>query len=191
MVGRALAGTQKNATAQGLPIVWVDESGFYLLPAKVRTYAPRGHTPILRVPLTRNHVSAMSALTAEGRVVVRMQRSAYRSLAVVRFLKHLLQHLPGKLLVIWDGAPIHRSKMIKQFLSDGATDRLQLERLPSYAPDLNPVELLWRYLKHVALRNVCCATLEELQYELRLALARVRHKREVLRSFPKHCGYDV
>lgn len=191
MVGRALARPQKNAAADRQTIVWVDEAGFYLLPARVRTYAPRGQTPILRVPLTRDHMSVIGALTATGRLLVRMQRSAYRSQAVVRFLKHLLQHIPGKLLVIWDGAPIHRSRIIKQFLASGATSRLQLERLPGYAPDLNPGELLWRYLKHVALRNVCCATLDQLQYELRLAVASVRHKRDLLCNVPRHCGYDI
>ena len=160
-----------------------------MLPAKVRTYAPRGQTPVLRVPLTRDHVSASSALTTQGRLLVRLQRSAYRSHGVVRFLKHLLQHIPGKILVIWDGAPIHRSRVIKEFLASGAATRLQLERLPGYAPELNPVELVWRYLKQVALRNGCCATLEALQYELRLAIASIRHKRDVLRTFPKHWGY--
>ncbi len=89
--------------------MWVDESGCSLLPAKVRTYAPRGQPPRLRVPLTREHLSAIGGLTDEGRLLVRMQRCAYRSHTVVRFLKQLLQHLPGKLLVIWDGAAIHRS----------------------------------------------------------------------------------
>ncbi len=171
--------------------MWVDESGFYLLPAKVRTYAPCGQTPILHVPLTREHLSAISALTAHGRLFMRVQRCAYRSHGVVRFLKHLLQHLPGKLLVIWDGSPIHRSRVIKTFLASGVATRLQLERLPGYAPELNPVEDVWRYLKHVALRNVCCDTLDELQYELRLAVAHLRHKLDVLRSFPKHCGYQL
>lgn len=142
MVGRALAGTQKNAAAHQQTIVWVDGSGFYLLPAKVRTYSLRGQTPILRVPLTRDHMSVIGALTADGRLLVRMQRCAYRSQAVVCFLKHLLHHIPGNLLVIWDGASIHRSQVIKQFLASGATTRLHLERLPSYAPDLNPVELV-------------------------------------------------
>ncbi len=168
--------------------MWVDESGFYLLPATVRTYAPRGQTPILRVPLTRDHLSAISALTEHGRLFMRVQRCAYRSHAVVRFLKHLLQHMHGKILVIWDGAPIHRSRVIKDFLSSGAAKRLQLERLPGYAPELNPVEYVWHYLKHVALRNVCCDTLDELQYELRLAVANLRHKRAILRNFANHCG---
>ncbi len=171
--------------------MWVDESGFYLLPARVRTYAPRGQTPILRLPLTRAHMSVIGALTEHGRLLLRMQRCAYRSHAVVRFLKHLLQHIPGKLLVIWDGSPIHRSRRIKAFLSSDAAKRLQLERLPPYAPDLNPVEYVWRYLKHMALRNVCCDTLEELQYELRLAVANLRHKLDVLLTFPHHCGYQL
>lgn len=184
-----MAGTQKNAAARKQTIVWVDESGFYLLPARVRTYAPRGQTPLLRVPLTRDHVSVIGALTEQGQFLLRMQRWAYRSQAVVRFLKHLLQHISGNILVIWDGSPIHRSRIIKEFLARGGAQRLQVERLPAYAPDLNPVEYVWRYLKHVALRNVCCDTLDELQYELRLAIANLRHKRTVLLSWPKHCGY--
>lgn len=75
--------------------------------------------------------------------MVRMQRSAYRSHAVVRVLKHLLQQIAGKILVIWDGAPIHRSRIIKQCLASGAAARLQLERLPAYASDANPVEVVW------------------------------------------------
>ncbi len=76
MVGYPLAGTQKNAAEQGQTIVWVDESGFYLLPARVRTYAPRGQTPILHVPLTRDHLSAISAVTARGQLLIRVQRGA-------------------------------------------------------------------------------------------------------------------
>jgi DDE superfamily endonuclease len=62
---------------------------------------------------------------------------------VVQFLRHLVRHLPGKLLVIWDGAPIHRGRPIKEFLSQGAAKRLRLEQLPGYAPDLNPDEGIW------------------------------------------------
>jgi transposase len=107
---------------------------------------------------------------------------------VVRFLKHLVQHIPGQILVIWDGSPIHRSRIIKEFLARGGAQRLQRERLPAYAPDLKPVAYVWRSLKHVAVRNVCCDTLDALQYELRLAVANLRHKRDVLLNWPKHCG---
>src|SRR3712207_1654669 len=126
---------------------------------------------MLRVPLTRDHLSVIGALTDQGRLLLRMQRWAYRSQAVVRFLRHLLQHIPGNILVMWDGSPIHRSHLIKDFLSSDTAKRLQVERLPRYAPDLNPIEYAWRYLKYVALRTVCCDTLDEVQYELRLAVA--------------------
>ncbi len=190
-MGGALAGTQKKADAEGRTIVWVDESSFYLLPARVRTYAPRGHTPVLRVPLTRDQVSAISALTSDGRVVLQVQQQALRGPQVVRFLRHLLRHIAGKLLVIWDGAPIHRSRVVKEFLAQGGAERLWLEQLPSYAPELNPVEGIWRHLKRVLLRNVCCRTLTELRYELRLATANLRHKTNVLASLPKLCGYHL
>ena len=64
---------------------------------------------------------------------------------VVRFLRHLLRHIPGLLLVIWDGAPIHHGQAVKDFLASGGAARLQLEVLPGYAPDLNPDEGLWNY----------------------------------------------
>lgn len=99
---------------------------------------------------------------------------------VVAFLRHLLRHIPGKLLVIWDGAPIHRCNAVKEFLVAGGAKRVHLERLPPYAPDLNPDEGIWRYLKHVELRNVICQDVKELRHELRLATARVRHKAQVI-----------
>ena len=58
---------------------------------------------------------------------------------MVRFLKHALGQIPGKILVVWDGSPIHRSKVVKEFLKSGvASSRLQLEQLPGYAPELIP-----------------------------------------------------
>jgi transposase len=120
---------------------------------------------------------------------MQVQQHAFRSHQVVRFLQHLLRHLPGKLLVIWDGAPIHRSNVVKDFLANGGATRLHLERLPAYAPDLNPVEGIWRYLKRVRLRNICCRTRMQLRYELRLATANLRHKRHVLTGCVAHCGY--
>jgi transposase len=154
----------------------------------VRTYAPRGKTPVLRVPLSYDHWSVISALTPDGRLLMQMQARAYKGPDVVRFLKHVLRHLPGKLLILWDGAPIHRSQPIKDFLAAGGAKRIQLERLPGYAPELNPDEGIWEYLKRVELKNVCCQDLAELRYELRLATARLRHKREVLKGCIKHAG---
>jgi transposase len=185
-----LARPSSKAQSERRTIVWVDESGFYLIPAVVRTYAPRGETPLLHAPLTRDHWSVIGGLTAEGRLLLQMQERPFRGPAIVRFLQHLLRQIPGKLLVIWDGAPIHRAQVVKDFLAQGAAERLQLELLPGYAPELNPAEGVWHYLKHRELRNVCCDDLPELRLELGLAVKRLRHKRHVLRGCLAQGGYD-
>jgi len=159
------------------------------LPGVVRTYAPRGETPILHALLTHEHLSAISGLTLDGRLLIQIRERAFRGPAVVAFLCHLLRYIPGKLLVIWDGAPIHRAQPVKEFLAQGAAARLQLEQLPGYAPELNPDEGIWNYLKHVELRNVCCGDLPELRLELSLAVKRLRHKRQVLRGCVAECRY--
>jgi transposase len=116
-----------------------------------------------------------------------VQDHAFHSPEVVHFLEHLLRHLPGKLLVIWDGAPIHRSRAIKTLLAKGAAKRLRLEQLPGNAPD----EGIWAYLTYVELRNVCYTDLMDLQQHLRLATARLRHKPQVIHGLVHHAGYVV
>src|SRR5215211_533101 len=186
---RALAGASSKAQSERRTVLWVDESAFYPLAGVVRTYAPRGETPLLHAPLTRDHLSAISALTPDGRLLLTLQERPFRGPDIVRFLQHLLRHVPGKLLVIWDGAPIHRARVVKDFLARGAAARLQLEQLPGYAPELNPDEGIWHYLKQVELRNLCCDDLAELRVELGLAVKRLRRKRHVLQGCIAQCGY--
>lgn len=186
-----MASAKKGAAKDGRTIIWVDESGFYLLPALVRTYAPRGKTPVLRVRLSREHVSTIAGITMEGDLLLMAQEHAYCSEDVVGFLNHLLEHIHGKLLVIWDGAPIHRGQLVKKFLADGGAKCIQLETLPGYAPDLNPDEGIWSYLKGVELRNVRCSDIKELRQKLELAVARLKPKRHVIRGCIKEAGYHV
>ncbi len=172
-------------------MVWVDESGFYQLPSVVRTYAPRGQTPVLHAPLTRDNLSVIGGITSAGRVLLQVQEEPFRGSAIVGFLRHLLRHLSGNLLVIWDGASIHRAQPVKDFLATEPGKRVLLEQLPGYAPELNPQEGIWQHMKHVELRNLVCHDMPELRRELRLAVARLRHKRHVLRGCFTHCGYQV
>jgi hypothetical protein len=96
----------------------------------VHTYAPVGKTPILKENLTRDHLSAMSGITLDGKLYMIEQQSAFKGEDVVRFLKHLMRQIPGKLLIIWDGSEIHRGGAVKDFLKSGASRRLRLEQLP-------------------------------------------------------------
>ena len=72
----------------------------------------------------------------------------------VVFLAHLLRHLAGPLLIVWDRLPAHRSRLVGEFL-DSLEGQILVEYLPPYAPELNPVEYLWGYWKHHQLPNVC------------------------------------
>jgi hypothetical protein len=100
---------------------------------------------VLRVTLTRDHLSAISGITPDGRLFLQVRQASYDAEAVVGFLRVLLRKIKGPILLIWDGSPIHRGHEIKDFLKRGAAKRLHLEQLPGYAPDLNPDEGIWNY----------------------------------------------
>ena len=183
-----MARPSSNARAENRTILFVDEAGFYLVPFVARTYAPRGQTPVLRAPLSRDHLSAISAITPAGRLFTHLQESAYRGPTVGAFLRQLLRQVRGKLLVIWDGAPIHRCQAVKDFLAAGAAPRLHLERLPAYAPECNPDEGVWNLLKRGELKNRCCHDRDELRWELGLAIRRLRRKPDRLIACFRQAG---
>jgi transposase len=110
---------------------------------------------------------------------------------VVAFLEHLRREVPGRMVMIWDGSPIHRSHTIKEFLASGASPRLHLERLPAYAPELNPGEGLWQQLKGVELRHVCCLNIPHRRHVLCDAVKRVRRKPECSQAFPRCRPLDL
>ena len=186
-----MAGHKQKAQDEDRTLLWVAESAFYLLPGVVRTWAPRRETPILRAACSRDPLSAISAITPDGRLLLQLQRQAFRGPTVVRCLRHLLRYGPGKRLVLWDGARIHRGEVVQEFLAAGGAERLHLETWPAYAPELNPDEGIWQYLKHVERRNFVCEDLPELQAELRRAVARLRHKHHVVQGCIAQLGYAV
>ena len=167
-------------------LVFEDESGFYLLPGLVRTYAPEAHTPVLRDWQTRDHLSVMGGMTPAGKVYTLARQESLNGLHSVEFLIHLQRVAGERLLVIWDGSPIHRRAEVKEFVA-GTRSKVWLEALPGYAPDLNPWdEGGWQHLKHVELRNRVCLDLEELHQEFHSAIARLRQKSHLVQSGPPH-----
>ena len=171
-----------------------DESGFYLLPSLLRTWAPVGWTPVIRRKLSREHLSAISAVSMTEKLYLAAQDHSYKDHSckgadIISFLEQLLEEIEGRLLMIWDGAPVHRSRAVKEWLAQGAAQRIQLEQSPGYAPELNPDEGVWRYLKRVELKNLVCADLEQLGREFWAAAGRLLSKPEVLRSCIREVGY--
>src|SRR5437868_3716146 len=128
---------RQRAKKERRVLVFEDESGFYLLPGLVRTYAPEGQTPVIREKQTRDHLSVMGGMTMAGKVYTLVRQRSLNGLDSVDFLQHLLRVASKRLLVIWDGSPIHRRSAVKDFVA-ATGGSVWLESLPGYAPDLNP-----------------------------------------------------
>jgi len=171
--------------------VFADESGFYLLPSKVRTYSPRGSRPLMPEWQTHDHLSVMGAVTPTGRIYTLVRQRPLTGLDTVAFLEHVGREVGGPVQVVWDRSPIHRRAEVGEFLAAVGDDGLAVEFLPAYAPDLNPVEWLWGHLKQVEMRNLVCVDLEELHVELHLALGRVRHKARLVPAFFAGAGLEM
>jgi len=181
---------EKGAQRSGATIAFADEAAFYLLPGVVRTWARVGRTPVLKTPTRYGHLSVASAITTCGRLVTQVRDSTFHGEAIVGFLKHLLREIPGKVVLVWDGARIHHCAEVKAFLKADAARRLRLVRLPAYAPELNPDEGIWRWLKR-ELGNVCCRDFTELRYELRLAIQRLHRRPGIIRACFDKAGLQL
>ncbi len=133
----------------------------------------------------------MGGMTPEGKVSTLVRQKSLNGLHSIEFLLHLQRVTGRRLLVIWDGSPIHRRAEVKEFVS-GTRGAVWLEALPGYAPDLNPWdEGGWQHLKHVEMRNLVCRDLEELHEQFHLAIDRLRQKPRLVRSFFAQAGLKI
>jgi transposase len=164
--------------------VFLDESGFLLIPNVRKTWAPVGHTPYLRHSYRRDKVSVISALTVAPR---RHRLGLYFDLhvrnitgtEVMTFLRRLLRHLRGPLVLLWDGGKMHRRRDVQAFLR--RYPRVQAHRFPSYAPELNPDEFVWTQAKR-ELSNSDHDGLVPLTLHVVRCLRRLRRSQALLRS---------
>lgn len=169
-----MAGAKKKARRQGRLIVFVDESGLSTRPTRVRTWAPRGQTPVLQETFNWKSLSVIGGLVL-WRFYFQIYPGSIKGLQVIEFLKHLQRHVPGKLLIIWDGASIHRSRLVQEYIAS-SSGHLAVERLPAYAPELNPVEYMWAQLKTHEIANLIATKAWELSFEATAALRRMRRR---------------
>ena len=170
-------------------MAFLDESGFLLIPNVRKTWAPMGQTPVLRHSYRRDKVSVIGSLTVSPRrqrlgLYLRFHiKKNLTGLGVIAFLEHLLRHLPGHVVLIWDGGKIHKNEEVKAFL--GKTNRLHVYPFPGYAPTLNPIEQVWTHGKR-DLSNSVHEGLNTLAPHLRNSLRRVRNSQQLLRSCIEH-----
>jgi hypothetical protein len=95
-VAHGALGGAKKAETENRTVVFINEAGFYMLPSVLRTYTPQGETPVMEGSASRDHVSAISGITTEGRLLTGMQEEAFDRHGIVDFLRHVLRHIEGK-----------------------------------------------------------------------------------------------
>lgn len=112
----------------------------------------------------------------------RIHAGSIKSEQVVMFLQALHRHLKKrKLLILWDGATIHRSRLVREYL-DSTKGRIIVEALPAYAPELNPVEYLWAHLKQHEIGNLIVRQAWQLSLQATAALRRMRRRPRIIRA---------
>jgi transposase len=183
-----VATHQKKAARLRAWLIFLDETGVFLTPLVRRTWAPQGQTPVLRTRTRhQRHLSVVGAMSLSPRrrhLGWYLQFHANRSIRqeqVIRFLRDLLRHVRGEIFLLWDRLNAHRGKEIKDFLARHR--RLHTNFLPPYAPELNPNEYGWAYLKGHTLANYCPDDLDELQNTVRHITPKIQNNQSLLRGF--------
>ena len=151
---------KKTLRKQGRIIVFIDESGLSERPTRVRTWAPRGQTPVLQYHFNWHQLSVIAGISFR-RFYFRLFPGAIKGPQIIEFLQALGRQIRKPLLVIWDGLPVHRSALVREYL-EALNGAIQVEQLPAYAPELNPAEYIWGHLKHHELANHCAGTFADL-----------------------------
>ena len=169
-------------------IVFADESAFYMTPTVAKTWSPVSSTPVLSGPVRRDHLSVIGGLTLEGRLYVQVHQSSIGAHHAVQFVRHLLMHIPERMLLLWDSAKIHKSRELDEFRELDTIGRLRIEHFPAYAPEVDPQEYVWRQMKHVYLQNLTSHSLDELWGHLEAATKRLRARVGLLKKLVHHAG---
>lgn len=162
-------------------IVFVDESGFSERPQRVRTWAPRGRTPVLQYCFNWKHLSMIAGISF-WQFYFRLYPGTIRTPQIIEFLGHLRRQVPGKLLIIWDGLRAHRSKRVRQYVEASDGD-LKLEFLPAYAPELNPTEQIFNYGKNRLLANFCPRDFGHLRAFTRRSFRQMQYRPALIAAF--------
>ena len=185
--------TSANKHGRSAHLVFIDECGFMLAPLVRRTWAPRGHTPVIKVTEPHGRISTAGAITISpvrsrfGFYFQLMPDNAnFRSHSIVAFVDCVRRHIQKPLIVIWDQIPIHMSYPVKRY--EMLHKDVLFVPFPPYAPELNPVDYVWSYVKWSRLANYCPKNLVELRKTVTSELTRASKRPDLLESFFKATG---
>ena len=173
---------QRRAKRLGAKIFFLDEAGFQSDPPLGRTYGLKGKTPEIVTSGQRQSLNVISAVNARGEFWAATYTGKLNAEAFVAFLQNFIKGRRGKIILVIDGHPAHTAKRVDRYVETLA-GRLELERLPSYAPELNPDEYVWAYMKNNGVSKKPLKRNESLQKRIEEDLAKIRGCPNLVKSF--------
>jgi transposase len=191
-----VAQDQKGAAAESAWLVFFDESAVSLIPPVRRTWSQRGHTPVLRHRMAWKKASMAAALGyqpdgTKARLCFHLQQDAYDTDSLIKVLEQLAGFYRGqRVVLLWDGLSSHWSHKMREHL-DTQHDWLTVERLPAYAPELNPVEGLWANLKGGELANFAGDSVAAVADQAQYGIRRVCASDTLVVGFLAHTGLNL
>jgi transposase len=171
-----------RARRAGAEIYFWDESGFRADAVHGKTWGMRGHTPIVELPGNRQSISAASAVNAKGAFWFVTYKGGMTAELFVALLKHIMRRRRKPLFLVLDSLPAHKAKLVRDYV-ESTNGKLELHFLPGYAPELNPDELVWNYVKRTGTAKSPLAFGELLQDRIDTDLQAVRADPALVRSF--------
>jgi len=167
-----------------------DESNISLSPVMGTSWSLKGVKIKAKATGKRGSVSAISAISHDGRLIFSLHDSGKRfnSDDIINFLSQVLGHHPRRhIVMVMDRAPCHRSKKVREFIEK--QKRLHVFYLPAYSPEFNPDEQVWNYLKNHELKNHDKTTTKELKSLVRKKLNKVSRSKNIVNGIFKRCEH--
>ncbi|MEQ1933858.1 MAG: IS630 family transposase [Fimbriimonadaceae bacterium] len=186
----------REATQKGAYIAFVDEAGFMLMPTLRRTFSPRGVRPVVKTSEPHGRISTACAITISpvnkhAHLFAQMlpDDTNYNGHSIARFVDLLCERLDAPVVLVWDSIPIHSAKPVKSMLR--RRKNLTLRMFPKYAPELNPADKVWGYIKYGRLANYTPMDLEELRESVKSEMLALKRRPKLLHSFIQRAGLDI
>src|SRR6266481_7493079 len=173
---------KKRAKRLGAKIFFLDEAGLQSDPALGRTYGLKGKTPVVTTSGQRQSLNVISVVNARGEFWAATYTGKLDAEAFVAFLQNFMQSWPGKVLLVVDGHPCHKAKIVKTYVHS-LRGALELHFLPPYAPDLNPDEFVWSYMKNNGVSKKPLKQNESLRERVENDLRTIKKDRKLVCSF--------
>jgi transposase len=185
MENPTIRSVKKKALEEDYELYFHDESTLQLCANVVKTYSPKGETPLLTLHDTKGyqHACIASSINSEGKLFFQIRETSFKGDGIIEYLKELLATTRRKILLIWDNATWHKSQNVKDFLNTELGQRLWVANTPPYSPEFNPDELVWANLKRVQIPNRTAKNFKELKELAQKGMTKIQDSIELVKSF--------